>query len=149
MGRPSKLAHEMIFQSGADDLPLVIEIFRADEADDAVDQERIEGASDSVGAGFERELIDAVMRLRRERAALAGFEVHDVVADPGDVALAMMLEDSARWPSRSSARVMPKLRLAASVPATDWKSRSTGAPRSRAASCVVMWARQQVCVGIS
>ena len=41
----------------------------------------------------------------------------------------------------------PKLALAACVPAIDWNSRSTGAPRSRHASCVVMWARQQACVG--
>ena len=44
---------------------------------------------------------------------------------------------------------MPKLRLAASVPAIDWKSRSTGAPASRQASWVVMWARQQAWVGIA
>ncbi len=44
---------------------------------------------------------------------------------------------------------MPKLALAASVPAIDWNSRSTGAPRSRHASCVVMWARQQAWVGIA
>ena len=44
---------------------------------------------------------------------------------------------------------MPKLALAACVPATDWNSRSTGAPRSSAASCVVMCARQQACVGTS
>ena len=42
---------------------------------------------------------------------------------------------------------MPKLALAASVPAIDWNSRSTGAPASRQASWVVMWARQQAWVG--
>ena len=36
---------------------------------------------------------------------------------------------------------MPKLRLAASVPAIDWKTRSTGAPASMRPSWVVTWAR--------
>ena len=38
-------------------------------------------AGHGVGAGFERLLVDAVMRVGGERRALAGFEVHDVVAD--------------------------------------------------------------------
>ena len=53
-GQAQQFAHEVIFQAGADDLPLVVEIFRADEADDAVDEERIEGAGDAVGASFQR-----------------------------------------------------------------------------------------------
>ena len=32
--------------------------------------------------------------------------------------------------------------------ATDWNSRSTGAPRSMALNWVEMWARQQACVGM-
>ena len=69
------------------------EVLRADEADHAVDQERVERAGHAVGPGFERELIDAVMRLGRQGAALAGLEVHHVVADPGHVrALAVMLQ---------------------------------------------------------
>ena len=36
----------------------------------------------AVGPGFQRELIDAVMRLGRKGAALPGLEVHHVVADP-------------------------------------------------------------------
>ena len=44
---------------------------------------------------------------------------------------------------------MPKLRFAASVPAIDWNTRSTGAPRSIACSVVVTWASTQDCVGIS
>ena len=71
-----QLAHEMVFEPGADDLPLVRQIFRADEADDAVDEKRIEGAGHAVGPGFQRELIDAVMRLGGKGAALAGLEVH-------------------------------------------------------------------------
>ena len=113
-----------------------------------VDQKRIEGARHAVGPGFERELIDAVMRLGRKGAALAGFEVHDVVAHPAR----RRAGDDARARARAlraAVQIDAKAALAASVPATDWNSRSTGAPRSRAASCVVMWARQQVCVGIS
>jgi len=34
-----ELAHEMVLETSADDLPLIREVFRSDEADDAVDQE--------------------------------------------------------------------------------------------------------------
>ena len=44
---------------------------------------------------------------------------------------------------------MPKLVLAASVPAIDWNTRSTGAPGAISASVVVTWASTQLCVGIS
>ncbi len=40
----------------------------------------MEVARDRVGAGFQRLLVDAVVRVGRERGALAGLEVHDVVA---------------------------------------------------------------------
>ncbi len=43
----------------------------------------------------------------------------------------------------------PKLLFAASVPAMDWKSRSTGTPRAIASICAVMCARTQPWVGIS
>ena len=43
---------------------------------------------------------------------------------------------------------MPKLSLAASVPAIDWKTRSTGAPASMAARVVVTCARTQDWVGM-
>ena len=55
----------------------------------------------------------------------------------------------AAWASRSRARVTPKLALAASVPATDWNVRSTGAPASIRPSVVVTWARTHVWVGMS
>ena len=42
----------MVLQPGADDLLAVVQIFRADEADDGVDQQRLEFAGDGVGAGF-------------------------------------------------------------------------------------------------
>ena len=44
-------------------------------------KKRLELAGDGVGARLERLLIDAVMGVGRERAALAGLEVHDVVPD--------------------------------------------------------------------
>ena len=71
----------MVFQAGARDLLAVVEVLRADEADDGVDQQRLEVPRDGVGARLERLLVDAVVRVGRERAALAGLEIHDVVAD--------------------------------------------------------------------
>ena len=44
---------------------------------------------------------------------------------------------------------MPKLRLAACVPAIDWKTRSTGEPRRIRSSVVVTCASTQLCVGMS
>ena len=44
---------------------------------------------------------------------------------------------------------MPKLLLAASVPAIDWNTRSTGAPRSIASIVVVTWVSMQDWVGMS
>ena len=71
----------MILEAGSDDLLAIEEIFRADEADDGIDQQRLEQPRDAIGAGFQRLLIAAVMRARRQRAALAGFEIHHIVAD--------------------------------------------------------------------
>ena len=44
---------------------------------------------------------------------------------------------------------MPKPRLAASVPATDWKTRSTGAPSSISSMEDVTWLSTQDWVGMS
>ena len=52
----------------------------------------MEYARDSVSARFERQLIDSVMSFGGKSAALAGFEVHDVIARPGNIAMAMMLQ---------------------------------------------------------
>src|SRR5262249_24779002 len=49
--------------------------------------------------------------------------------------------------SSRSASSMPKARLAAAVPPTDWKIRSSGAPASTARICVVTWARTETWVG--
>ena len=44
---------------------------------------------------------------------------------------------------------MPKLRFAASVPAMDWKTRSTGSPASMQRNVAVTWARTQDWAGIA
>jgi hypothetical protein len=51
--------------------------------------------------------------------------------------------------SCSSDRSMPKLAFAAWVPAIDWNTRSTGAPRSIAAMVLVTWVSTQDWVGIA
>src|SRR5438874_1020382 len=83
----------MILQPRADDLPLVVQILRTDEADDAVDEKRLEDPCDPVGSCFERQLIDAVMRFGGQCTALAGFEVHNVITCPTDIPLAVMIEN--------------------------------------------------------
>src|SRR5579862_7040581 len=82
----------MILKTCADNLSLVAQIFRANESDNAVHKKRFKRARNSVRPSFQRQLINSVMRLRRERATLAGLEVHRVLTDPVDIALAMMLD---------------------------------------------------------
>ncbi len=143
-GQAEQLAAEVVLQPGADDLLAVVEVLRADEADHGVDQKRLEAPGDAVGARLAGLLVDAVVGVGRQGAPLAGLEVHDVVAD------AAALERQRRLPRLlEQRRVMPKLRLAASVPAIDWNTRSTGAPASMAPRVVVTWARTQDWVGIS
>ncbi len=86
--------HEVIFQAGANDLALVVEIFRADEADNGVDEERIERTGNAIGARFQRQLVDAVMRVGGERASLPRFEIHHVVAAPGHIARPVMIQNT-------------------------------------------------------
>ncbi len=76
-----QLAAEMILQAGAHDLLAVVEIFRPDEADHRIDQQRSEFSRHRVGARLERLLVDAVMGIGGQRAALTGLEIHHVVAD--------------------------------------------------------------------
>jgi hypothetical protein len=52
----------VVFEAGADNLLSIVQVLRANEADDRVHQQRLELASDGVRAGFERLLIDAVVR---------------------------------------------------------------------------------------
>ena len=63
--------------------------------------------------------------------------------------LPRLSESAASRASASSARFTPKLALAASVPAMDWNTRSTGAPRRTSSSVVVTWASTQDWVGMS
>ena len=91
-GEAQQLAHEVVLQPGADDLPLVVQVLRPDEADDAVDQERVERPGHAVGPGLERELVDALMGAGRQGTPLPRLEVHRLLAGPGDVAAPMVLE---------------------------------------------------------
>jgi len=71
----------MILQASADDFLAVIEIFWTDEADHAVDEQRIEGARHRIGPRFAGLLIDIVMGVGRQRRALPGLEIHQMIAD--------------------------------------------------------------------
>src|SRR5437868_6269874 len=59
------------------------------------------------------------------------------------------VERAALCASSSSFRLTPKLLFAASVPAMDWKTRSTGAPASMARIVVVTCESTHDCVGIA
>src|ERR1051325_3481828 len=76
-----ELAAEMVLQPGAYDLLAVEQIFRADESNHRIDQQRIKGARHRVGSRFQRLLVDPLMRLGRKRASLTRLEIHDLVAD--------------------------------------------------------------------
>src|SRR5580693_9270216 len=82
----------MIFKSGTNDLPFVIEVFRTDEADYAVHEKGIENTCYTISAGFECQLIDSVMGLGGKRATLARLEIHDVVSNPLDLARPVMFK---------------------------------------------------------
>ena len=95
-----------------------------------------------VGARFAGLLIEAVMRIGGERASLPRLEVHHLWPP-------FQFAQRAWRASPSRARLTPKAALASSVPAIDWKIRSTGAPRA-IASHVRSDVRQHAdCVGIS
>ena len=81
----------MVLEPGADDLPLVVEVLRPDEADDAVDQEWVERPRHAVGPGLERELVDAMVGAGRQGTPLPRLEVHRLLADPGDIPASVML----------------------------------------------------------
>ena len=71
-----------------------MEVLRPDEADDAVDQEWIEGTSDAVSPRFEGELIDAVVGVGRQGAPLPRFKIHDAVANPCHITPAMLFQNA-------------------------------------------------------
>src|SRR3984957_4893084 len=87
-----QFAHEMIFEPSANDLAFVVEIFWADEADDAVNQEWAEHARYSIRSRFEGYLVHAVVGFSRKGAALSRFKVHHVRAFPLHLASTMMFE---------------------------------------------------------
>jgi hypothetical protein len=70
----SQVAAKMVFQTGADDLLAVVEVFRPDETYDAVYQERIEGPRHGIGPGFAGLLVHPMVGVRGQGAALAGLE---------------------------------------------------------------------------
>ena len=135
----------MILQAGADDLLAVVEIFRPDEADHGVDQQRPEAARHRIGARLQRLLVDAVMRAGGERAALAGLEIHHVVADAAAV-------------KRQRGRAAPRRAARDRCRSSCWRPafrRSTGTPDRPARRCairssvVVTCASTQLWVGMS
>jgi hypothetical protein len=79
-GQAEQFAAEMIFEAGAGDLFAVVQVLGPDEAHHRVHQHGSELARDAVGACFEGLLVNAVMRIGRQRRTLAGLEVHDVIA---------------------------------------------------------------------
>src|ERR1700730_6489567 len=83
----------MIFEAGANDLPFIVQILRANEPHYAVHKKRIEHARHAIGAGFQGQLIHAMMRFGGKSAALARLEIHPVVPFPWNVALPVMILD--------------------------------------------------------
>ena len=77
-GHAGQLAHKVILQTGADDLPRVVEVFRANEANHRVDQEGLIALGKAVAAGLHGHLVGAVMGLGGQLGALAGFKIEDV-----------------------------------------------------------------------
>ena len=82
-GDAGQLAHEVILQTGANDLPGVIEVFRADEPHHGVHQEGLIAPGKAVAPGLHGHLIGAVVSLGGQLRALAGLKIHDVGAGGG------------------------------------------------------------------
>src|SRR5450432_183607 len=89
-----QLTDEMVLKPSADDLPLVAQVLWTNEADDAVHEEGMEGSRHAVCSCFECQLVDPMMRLGGQGAALASLEVHHVIAGPRRITLAMMLKNA-------------------------------------------------------
>jgi hypothetical protein len=60
-GQAREFAHEVIFEASALNLLGVVEILRANEAHDRVHLKGVIAFGEAIGAGFEGELIPAVM----------------------------------------------------------------------------------------
>ena len=108
-----QLAAEMVFQAGAGDLLAVVEIFRPDETDHGVDQQRLVAPRDRVGARLQRLLVDAVMRAWPRARCPARFRN---TSRCRPMVPRRERQARRRAPRRAAARSMPKLRLAASRP---------------------------------
>ena len=80
-GQTQQLAHEMVFQTGANDFTIIREIFRTNEAHDRVHKKWIKGARDAIGTRFAGELVDSAVPVNRESGPLSGLEIHHVVAN--------------------------------------------------------------------
>ena len=104
----------MIFQPGADNLLAIEKIFGPDEAHHGVDQQRLESPRDGVSPGFAGLLIHAMMGVGRQHAPCPVSKY--ITFFP---TVPRSSASAASWASASSARLMPKLLLAASVPAMD------------------------------
>ncbi len=74
-----QLAAEVILKPGTDNLFAVEQVFRADKTNHSVDQQRAEFARHGISTDFAGLLIQTVMGIGRQRTALPGFKVHDVV----------------------------------------------------------------------
>src|SRR5215213_10479650 len=73
-----ELAHKVIFESRALDLARVVEIFRANKANQRIDLVRMPAFCQPIVARFECELIPAIVSISRKRGTLTGFKVHEV-----------------------------------------------------------------------
>ena len=140
-----QLAAEVVLEAGADDLLAVVEVLRPDEADDGVGQQRLERPRHAVGARLAGLLVDAVVGVGGQRAALAGLEVHDVVAEGA----ALQRQRRLAGPRPAAPGRCRSCGWPVSVPAIDWNTRSTGTPCSIICSVLVTWVRTQDWVGIS
>ena len=78
----AQLAHKVVFQPGANNLSVVIEVLRPDKAHHGVDEERIVVPRQAIVTRFHRHLVGAEVSARGERRALPGFKVKTVL--PGD-----------------------------------------------------------------
>src|SRR5437868_772126 len=88
-----QFSHEMVFETGANNLALVIQILWTDEANHTVHDKWLEYARHSVGSSLERELVNPVVGFGRERASLPSLKVHYIVTFPDDVSLLVVLHD--------------------------------------------------------
>nr|GFB79129.1 hypothetical protein [Tanacetum cinerariifolium] len=74
-----ELAAKVVFEGRPDNLLAIVEVLGADEADHRIDEQRPEAPGHGVGAGLAGLLVEAVVGIGRERATLAGFEVHHIL----------------------------------------------------------------------